>query len=448
MRLPLINASLWYDEAFTWMLSNLPLDRWWSALAGDVHPPLFYFLEWLIAHLTTSVWAMRLLPLTFGVLAVYLGVKVAQALGATVPGQVGTALLLAFLPQQIYYSDELRMYSLLSVLYLAGVWCVLCRRWSWLTLVFIGLTYTHHYGWIYSATLGLYALWQERMVTLSVLHVLLAGGLAILAYLPLLPTTLGQVSGTGAFWATLGLDAVVMVMVGWLTGYSFSLPSLTALLIVGTLAVLMAVTWRAIVRRHYVLLWLVAAPLVFGLALSLAKNVWLGRGFIGAGAMAAVLIAVELTQTNRARWAALALLGTLLAFGSVCDETRTTVDQRFATPDFVAYLRGHLQPGDVVMCQGAASWMELQPYRLTVPVIMDETGDHRATGGLSEQTRVAMVGDVHYTPGRTWVFTASLATLEPEPPKRAVLIKAWQSPELRFHSALYLQENYDGYIRR
>lgn len=445
MRLPLISSSLWYDESFVWTVSRLPLARWWAALAGDVHPPLYYAVMWLLAHLTSAPWALRLPSVICGVAVVYLGVQVARALDAPIPAQVGAALLLAFIPQQIYYSDELRMYSLLAMLYLAGVWCVLRRKWGWWAVCLTTMLYTHHYGWIYAATLAVLALWTWRS---DWRRILMAGAAALVAYLPLLPTTLRQIAGTGSYWAGLGPDSLPMVLVSWLSGYSFSKLGLSALLIVGALAVLMAATWRAVYRRHYAGLWLVYAPLVIGLALALWKSVWLTRGFIGAGAAAAVLIAVELTTTARARWVALATLSTLLACGIVFDEQRTTVFSRFATPEYVAYLRASLEPGDTVICLGSASWMELQPYTLPVPVALEDDGDNLARGGLSIQTKAALAPPVASVTGRAWYFSASLNGYEIAPPVGARLVMARRSPEKMFHSELYVKEQTYGYIDR
>lgn len=442
MRLPLINSSLWYDEAFTWTVSRLPLDRWWLALSGDVHPPLYYAVEWLIARVTDAPWALRLPSVLCGVLSVYLAVQVARALGASVPAQVGTALLMAFIPQQIYYSDELRMYALLCALYLSAVWCVLRGRWGWWSLCLTALIYTHHYGWLYAATLGALALWTHRE---HWRNILLAGAAPIVVYLPLMPTTLGQVTGVGSFWAALTPDGPPMVLAGWLAGYSFSHPGVTALVIIGALAVLMAATWRAVMRHHWALLWLVWAPLGIGLALALFKNVWLSRGFIGSGALAAVLLAVELTVTSRGRWAALALLGSLLFCASIYDEQRPTVDARFNTPGVSAYLRDNLRPGDVIQAEGAAAWMELQPQRLPAPVVLYEVGNYRDKGGLSPQTREALAPLREAPEGRTWVFYASLTGYEMEPPVSAArLVLSWQSPEKKFHSELYLLEATHG----
>src|SRR3990172_8957004 len=55
------SESLWYDEAFSAHLAALPLPRLIAATAGDVHPPLWYIIEWLMVHtLGASEFSLRL----------------------------------------------------------------------------------------------------------------------------------------------------------------------------------------------------------------------------------------------------------------------------------------------------------------------------------------------------------------------------------------------------
>ena len=52
--------SLWYDEAFTAWLARLPFGAMMAAVRGDVHPPLWYVIEWGIVHLFgDSAFALR-----------------------------------------------------------------------------------------------------------------------------------------------------------------------------------------------------------------------------------------------------------------------------------------------------------------------------------------------------------------------------------------------------
>lgn len=444
LRLPQLRAPLWNDEAFVWVVSGKPLATWWAALAGDVHPPLFYVVERLVYQLSAAPLALRLFPFLCGLAVVYLGAQVARALGAPLAGQVLSALCLALMPQQIYYSAEVRMYSLLAALYLSGVLCVLRRRWGWLTACLTAMLYTHHFGWIYAATLGALALWRSRDEWRKVVT---SGGFAFLLYAPLLNTTLLQMEHTGSYWGGLSWDGPVITAALWFAGAPLTRGILGAALIAAALTMLFAGVWRAIARRHYPLLWLTVGPLLIALALSPFKNIWLTRAFIGAGAMAAVLLAVELTITRW--WAAAGLILPMLMVGAVTDQTRPAVLDRFATSTVAGYLRAVLEPGDEVLCLGSAGWMELQPYRLSAPVGLEESGDWLATGGLSEATRAAIVAPVTGPVRRVWIFAARVpGSFDPVIPDGVTEVARFQGTETMFHSTLYLQENQYGNTRR
>ena len=448
LRLSQLWAPLWNDEAFVWVVSGKPLAAWWAALAGDVHPPLWYFVERLVYQVNPSPLALRLFPFVCGLAVVGLGAKAARVMGAPLSAQVLTAAMLALMPQQIYYSAEVRMYSLLAALYLAGVWCVLSRRWGWLTVCLALMLYTHHYGWIYAAVLGALALWVGRD---QWWRVLISGGMAMVAYLPILPMTIYQLSHTGSYWAGLNIESLPITLALWFAGAPLNRPGLGGALIMASLVVVFAVTWRAIVRRHYALLWLTVGPLLIALALSPFKNVWLTRAFIGSGAMAAVLLAVEFSTTRRATWASAGLILPMLAVGALTDRTRPAINDRYATPTVAVYLRSELRPGDAVLCLGSAAWMELQPYQLPAIVSLRESGDWLATGGLSEETREALgisaiTGEVH----RIWIFAAQLpgSAFNPTIPEGAVKIASFTGTETIFKSNLYLLEDLYGYTRQ
>ena len=65
LALGLINNLFWYDEVFTLAVAGLPLGRMFMALAGDVHPPLFYLIEWFNIRLF-GPGALRLPAFLFG----------------------------------------------------------------------------------------------------------------------------------------------------------------------------------------------------------------------------------------------------------------------------------------------------------------------------------------------------------------------------------------------
>lgn len=113
--------DIWGDEAFSIWLSRQPLPQ---VVAGgaDTHPPLYPFLLYLWLPLAgSSALAARFLSACIGVLTV----PFVYLLGRGAFGQAAgwlAALLAAVSPVLIYYSQETRMYGLVTLLAAASLY--------------------------------------------------------------------------------------------------------------------------------------------------------------------------------------------------------------------------------------------------------------------------------------------------------------------------------------
>lgn len=186
----LTGPRLWYDEINTWWWASLPLDRAIAATAGDVHPPLFYILEWALVHflpeanptlvlrLPSALLSLAALPLLYGV---------ARSLKLGNGVTFGASLIMAIAPTQIFYAQEARMYSLLQFELLLGLWAMLSRRWWLFALAMLAALYTHNYGLIYLALFAGLGFVREclRPISKSHLdHVALSFAGAVIGYAP------------------------------------------------------------------------------------------------------------------------------------------------------------------------------------------------------------------------------------------------------------------------
>ena len=190
--------NLWYDEAFTWWLTRLEPARLWQAIAGDVHPPLWYFLSALSTRfLGHSAFALRLPAALFNTAAVLLLFALARDFLPERSARL-TALAAALLPAAgLYYAQEARMYSLLALLLLYALRAALNRRWT---------------GFIAAAGLAVYT------HNLAVLYVFAIGGAAALLDLLRPPAWLALVCPASYRWRyrLAPLLASVTVFVIWL----------------------------------------------------------------------------------------------------------------------------------------------------------------------------------------------------------------------------------------
>jgi uncharacterized membrane protein len=112
--------DLWGDEAFSIFLSQMPLDQV-VAGAADTHPPLYplFLFAWLRLFGST-VFATRILSASIGTLIVPLIFAFAKR--ATTSTRVAwfSTIFATVSPLLIYYSQETRMYELVTLMALAS----------------------------------------------------------------------------------------------------------------------------------------------------------------------------------------------------------------------------------------------------------------------------------------------------------------------------------------
>ena len=110
--------SLWYDEAFSLLMARGDFGEIAGRTALDTMPPLYYWLlhVWGVG-VAVDFWP-RLLSALVGTLCVVLMYPLARQLFDPKAALAGM-LITAAAPFQVFYSQEVRMYTLL------GVWCLL-----------------------------------------------------------------------------------------------------------------------------------------------------------------------------------------------------------------------------------------------------------------------------------------------------------------------------------
>ncbi len=118
LRLILVNQSFWLDEGASLMFGNLPLPQLMESIKTDFHPPFFYtLLHFWLPFAGKSEWLIRLpfiLLATLTIPALYFLCRELFGEKSRVP--LLSALFLSLNPLHIYYSQELRMYSLATLL--------------------------------------------------------------------------------------------------------------------------------------------------------------------------------------------------------------------------------------------------------------------------------------------------------------------------------------------
>jgi len=119
---------LWWDEGWSLYFATVDLGSMLERTAVDIHPPLYYLILHLWTRLfDTSADSARLLSVFLGTATVPLLYATGRRLLGP-RGGLAAAFLLAISPFHIYYSQEVRMYVLVTLLGLAATHFAL--RWD------------------------------------------------------------------------------------------------------------------------------------------------------------------------------------------------------------------------------------------------------------------------------------------------------------------------------
>jgi hypothetical protein len=107
---------LWWDEGYSVYFASMSLPSMIEATSLDIHPPLYYaLLRGWIALAGPSPLPLRLFSVLIGTLTIPLFYFFARMLLGETIAQVAV-LLLACSPFHVYYSQEIRMYGLVTLL--------------------------------------------------------------------------------------------------------------------------------------------------------------------------------------------------------------------------------------------------------------------------------------------------------------------------------------------
>ncbi len=128
LRLPLLNASFWLDEAAQFIESVRPLAQQFD-IREDFQPPLMHLITFLgirlgeLLGLGTSEWWVRFLPsLLPGLITIWATYRLSLSLKFSQKTALLASLLLATSSLHIFYSQELRPYSLPAMWGLLATW--------------------------------------------------------------------------------------------------------------------------------------------------------------------------------------------------------------------------------------------------------------------------------------------------------------------------------------
>lgn len=273
--------GLWADEAFSVAVSQSPLlDVVLATLRFDTHPPLYYLQLhfWGLAG-QSDLWLLAN-SLTLNLLSIavlYIACRAHYGAGVAILA----AAVMALMPQQLFFADNLRMYSFCAVLSIL-LWDRLERRLKasesagtasliGIAALGIALTLSHGLGFFVTFFIFLQALVRQALAAWRSGTPLLSSEPARLALVYASVAVFAAYSLViGSFRATVGLDAVTLEGIGVhlaiaLLGNDFPAPAVAGLVA----AIVLFVPPMLVATSRGVMGWLVILPLATLLTLSL-----------------------------------------------------------------------------------------------------------------------------------------------------------------------------------
>jgi uncharacterized membrane protein len=209
----LARESLWLDEATSILLAQSDIPTLIRATAQDIHPPVYYLLLHFWVKLGASEFIVRALSACLGTLSIAVIFALGRCLFDEWVG-VGSAWLLAVSPLHVWYSQETRMYVLVTLWTLAGsfwLWRALRaggkRRWlAYVLCMALGL-YTHYHTVFILLFQNVFFAWYwigRRERGLLRTWVMAQAGILLL-FAPWLPVLLNQIAQGGGGWVEVAI---------------------------------------------------------------------------------------------------------------------------------------------------------------------------------------------------------------------------------------------------
>ncbi len=200
--------SIWLDEATSLVIARMSPSSVVAWAAADIHPPLYYLVLHFWLRWGESEFALRALSALLGVATVVVVYALGSELFDTQTGLL-SAFLFALAPLHVWYSQEARMYVMVTLLSLMASYLLVkaLRRpgrgllWGVYVVVSALALYTHYFALFALLFCNLFALyWMWRHDTGVWRRWLGAQVAVVLLFLPWMPILYRQVTTGGGGW--------------------------------------------------------------------------------------------------------------------------------------------------------------------------------------------------------------------------------------------------------
>ena len=206
LRLFSLNQSLWLDEATTALVAKMPLTYFFSNfMPADFHPPLYYLVVryWSLVSGTTEI-SLRIPSVIFGMLTIYTVYLIAKEIKLKWP--IVPALFLATSGLHVYYSQEARMYVMVTWLVSYLVLIYIQKKWALFSILLPLIFLTDYVSVLILPVFFIFTFFSSRKEVNKFVKSSIPFGLTFVAWLPFLSKQLqsGLALKESAWWNILG----------------------------------------------------------------------------------------------------------------------------------------------------------------------------------------------------------------------------------------------------
>jgi hypothetical protein len=357
---------VWFDESLSLLFAKASVPDLIKVSQADAQPPFYQFVLHFWMELFKGEFALRLLSVLAGVATVGVVYGIGRRLAGRTAG-LWSAALLALAPLHVWYSQELRMYALQTLL--------VCLSWWFLLRMLDRVGWRDVAGYIVVTALSLYTQYT------SAFSIIAQNIFILICFRAAWKKWLIAQAGTLVFFVP-GLYLLAKAITGknfgfWMAPFSwldpvrfFSLfsgaiqknPGSYWPFVVLSLALAGLAAWKSRSTATMLLLWLLL-PVGALAGLSMHRNLFLPRAILFVVPAFALLIGVAAARGWK--WVALLLVaGNLFALENYffTDSIRVTTWIRSPLREVSRQIANEYQPGDVVLHSSRFSYRPFQFY--------------------------------------------------------------------------------------
>lgn len=306
------SRGIWYDDAFSILLSNRSLGEIISGTAADTMPPVYYFLLHFWGMISQQIWFLRILNIGLSLIIVVVIFQLVTLIAGKTAGSLA-AILTAISPFQIYHAQEIRMYTILELALMLHMYFFLRyfvitntghkNTWIMIYMVLTGALalYSHNLAIFTLAALDGYLIYLKEWKKLA--SYVLAQIIMGIIFLPWLIYVPGQIEKIQtAFWTPKpGLVQVIQSILALLATLPLGNLGIytTALAIALVIVVLFMISSKTQSNRQEIILvkcLIFIPPSLLFIASWFMRPVFVPRAFIVSGLMIYVLVGIILSE--------------------------------------------------------------------------------------------------------------------------------------------------------